>query len=145
MGQNSYMDWHRDAFIMNNKVLGRFPPPIKLMYYPALSENECNVPRLKLIPNSHIIQIHSDQNYTSRYGAPINSLDNQLVMGMKKEIINSSNDEYVLFNTAMLHGAAQTKINDKAFRVIYSLILEDQFEDVCDELHLKTKNYYNSL
>ena len=45
----------------------------------------------------------------------------------------------------MLHGAAQTKINDKAFRVIYSLILEDQFEDVCDELHLKTKNYYNSL
>ena len=139
----SYMDWHRDAYIMNDKILGRFPPPIKLMIYPSLSDDEDDMPRLKIIPNSHIIQMHGDQQYYSEYGAPINNIDRQLIRTMNQHVITTSNSSFTLFNTAMLHGASRNN-NQKEFRVIYSLILEEQFEDVKDDLHLNTRDTYLS-
>lgn len=144
IGESSYMDWHRDSFIMNNKILGRFPPPLKLMFYPNISNNPEN--RLKIVPNSHTIQSHQDQNYFSKYGAPINNTDDQLITNFKKEIIKSSNDECFIFNTALLHGAIKAnKEGDKNFRLIYTFILKDQFEDVNENLHLDTEKQFKGL
>jgi|TARA_R110000851_G_scaffold327328_1_gene496700 hypothetical protein len=143
VGKNSYMDWHRDAYMMNGKILGRLPPPIKLIFYPALNDKEINKARLKIVPNSHTIQMHSDQLYTSRFGAPINNLDSQLISGLEHKEIKTSNDSYTLFNTAMLHGAIHS--DDYAPRVIYTFILEDQFNDNCDDHHKETKRYYQNL
>lgn len=144
IGKNSYMDWHRDSFIMNNKILGRLPPPVKLILYPEINGEPEN--RLKLIPNSHTIQSHNDQNYFSKYGAPINNTDNQLINHFQKKIIKSSNDECLIFNTALLHGALEAEnTEDKNFRLIYSFILKEQFSEVTDSLHLETRKYYNDL
>ena len=137
----SYMDWHRDCFIMGDKILGRFPPVIKLIFYPTLGSKEKD--RLKIIPNSHLIQIHADQDFKSSYGPPINSIDRQLISQFKPAIIKSSDSRFLLFNTAMLHGAMPDLDDDKAFRIVYSFILKDQFLDEKKKIHIDTRDAFN--
>jgi hypothetical protein len=60
-------------------------------------------------------------------------------------VIKSSDETFLIFNTALLHGAIPAEDDDKAFRLIYSFILNDQFDEVNNNIHLKTREKFNDF
>lgn len=142
----SYMDWHRDSYVRNDKIVGMIPSPIKLIIYPDIDKDSEHTV-LKLVKHSHKIQINNNkQNFTEKYyHQALTDLDLQLISNevFEKQEIKPSNEKYLMFNTALLHGATACK-KEKEFRIVYTFILDEQFKDINDELHLTTKKLMDS-
>tara|TARA_Y100000592_G_C5472175_1_gene320138 strand:- start:2002 stop:2760 length:759 start_codon:yes stop_codon:yes gene_type:complete len=120
--QESYMDWHRDSYFKEGKRVGSFPPAHKVIYYPSFENSE---DALRIIPGSHKADLHADQSYKNFH---LNDFDKYLIQNIKEEVIQYSNSQVVIFNTAALHAAA---INQKHIRprLIYSFLTRDQVEN----------------
>ena len=123
------MDWHRDSYLNQGKILGDFPPPIKLIFYP-------NEGALKIIPGSHTLQLHSDQSFASLQGSTVNLFDRQILSTIQPFVFKSTGKTSLLFNTAALHGAIPTQ-GEEQYRLIYSFKHKSQFKG-SGELHEKT-------
>ena len=90
--QVSYMDWHRDTYFKDNKIMGYFPPCHKIIFYPSFSSDP--KPMLKVLPGSH----------------------------------RMDNNDFTIFNTALLHGAYADQTPEKSIRIIYSFLLPEQMK-----------------
>jgi hypothetical protein len=117
----SYMDWHRDTYFKDGKIMGYFPAPHKIIFYPSFDSDD--IPRLKLLPGSHRMNVHYDQSYS---GGILNNFDKSLLSQVPHEAIKSNDNEFVFFNTAILHGAHTDFKNTRSIRLIYSFLLPDQ-------------------
>lgn len=126
---NSYMDWHRDSYITDNKTIGMFPPCVKLIYYPLYSQTiEC----LKVIPGSHMRFFeHSktDKNINDKF---------------PKITLSSSDDNIILFDTSIWHSAINGNNPAGSLRLIYSFSNPEQHikHFASKSIHENINTYY---
>lgn len=120
--QESYMDWHRDSYFKDGKRVGSFPPAHKVIYYPSFEKDE---DALRIIPGSHKADLHADQSYKNFH---LNDFDKYLIQNIKEEVVQYSNSQVVIFNTAALHAAAVNQEFNRP-RLIYSFLTRDQVEN----------------
>jgi hypothetical protein len=126
---NSYMDWHRDNYLDNGKAIGVFPPSVKIIFYPICEQQEdC----LKVIPGSHI-RFFKDRKQDSEVNSKFPS-----------EVIQSTNDKMLLFDTSLWHGAVNGNNKKGSVRVIYSFINKDQYLENFSKqaIHQRINDYY---
>jgi hypothetical protein len=110
----SYMDWHRDSYRHGLHTVGNFPPVHKLIFYPLLGlKSEA---KLKLVGGSHRRVFDSLQ------------ADLKGVHDLPYIEYASSDDEFILFETSILHGVIPDKHELGSIRVIYSFIRRSQYE-----------------
>ena len=128
--QVSYMDWHRDTYFKDNKIMGYFPPCHKIIFYPSFSSDP--KPMLKVLPGSHRMDVHYDQSYN---GGILNNFDKSLLTQVPAKTISSSNNDFTIFNTALLHGAYADQTPEKSIRIIYSFLLPEQMKKDHPEHH----------
>jgi hypothetical protein len=128
--QVSYMDWHRDTYFKDSKIMGYFPPCQKIIFYPSFEEEP--KPMLKVLPGSHRMDVHYDQTYS---GGILNNFDKSLLTQVPSNNILSSNNDFTIFNTALLHGAYPDQKNSKSVRIIYSFLLPEQMKKDHPEHH----------
>ncbi len=126
----SYMDWHRDTYKYGDKFVGNVPPVQKIIYYPPMIENVF-YPRLKVIPGSHRKQI--DQRWLDLWQAKLR----------KPAIIQDSPNQFLLFNTSLLHAVIPEKLPQGSFRLIYSFCQDFQLPP--QELEQRTAAKYRQL
>lgn len=120
--KESYMDWHRDAYFKEGKKIGFFPAAHKIIYYPNFEKDE---DALRIIPGSHKADLHADQSYKNFH---LNDFDKYLIQNIKEEVVQYSNSQVVIFNTAALHAAAVNQEFNRP-RLIYSFLTRDQVEN----------------
>jgi hypothetical protein len=115
---HSYMDWHRDTYFNGGELIGPLPPSYKLIFYPL--HNRTSEPRLKILRGSA-----KCMNLGSIKGI---DLDRELLNLMSVDIVNSSDNEFILFDTSSLHGAFTETHDNGSFRLIYTFTPREQFE-----------------
>lgn len=110
----SYQDWHRDAYqYASDSIVGAFPAAVKLNFYPKFEDAE---PRLKFIRGSHRCMANDAR------------FDAMLVGKYENEIIESSNESALFFESSMLHGVVPDVNPKGSIRVMYSFALEHEYE-----------------
>lgn len=117
MQGHSYMDWHRDTYFNNGKLIGPLPPSYKIIFYPLHGRNP--EPRLKILKGSAKCMNLSTM--------PNINLDQELLRLMQTDIFNSSDDEFILFDTSSMHGALVEEDEKGSFRLIYTFTPREQF------------------
>lgn len=128
----SYMDWHRDSYIHDNKLIGHAPPTHKLIFYPKLTGTSST--KLKISVGSHRLQLDNRDD------------DIRVVVKRLPEFeYKSSDDEFVFFNTSLLHAAAPE--DETSIRIIYSFIRRCQYESLLagQEIHDEQVRLYEEL
>lgn len=110
----SYMDWHRDTHIYGGKITGNIPPVHKLIFYPEVVDRK--IPKLHVVPGS------TRQQFGNRYA---DMLQTRL---RKKMTIESSNEQFLLFNTSLLHAVVPEPLPEGSWRLIYSFAHEFQLD-----------------
>lgn len=130
----SYMDWHRDSYDYGQPI-GNFPPAHKVIFYPkfdGVSESE----KLKLCVGSHNRQFKEPKADKACLAGPYE---------LPRVNYYASPDKFVLFNTALLHGAAADSA--KSIRVIYSFLRKVQFVELYsdDKLHAEQVSLYERM
>jgi hypothetical protein len=125
---NSYMDWHRDNYLDNEKKIGPFPPSVKIIFYPFREGEDC----LKVIPGSHIRFFENKKQ------------DSEINSKFPFQTIKGSNDYITLFDTSVWHSAVNGKNEKGSIRVIYSFTNKDQYLENFSqqEIHQRINNYY---
>tara|TARA_B100000214_G_C23944278_1_gene617241 strand:+ start:216 stop:944 length:729 start_codon:yes stop_codon:yes gene_type:complete len=122
---NSYMNWHRDTHFKDNAVVSCSPPAYKIIMFPNDDSDICNY----MLKGSHICHLMGQSS--SDYLSPgFSKFDKQILdSGMfQKETFRSSTDNFVLFNTSILHAAAESNRKDGSVRLIYVFVDKEQFE-----------------
>lgn len=129
----SYMDWHRDTYRYKGVVVGNVPPVHKIIFYPKLGD--LPEPKLKLAVGSHR-QMFDDRDSDMRNFRNLSRVDHW-----------SSDDEFLLFDTSIMHGVIPDEAPQGSIRVIYSFIRENQFEaSLADQkLHLEQAELYRRM
>ena len=117
----TYMPWHRDSYKDKNKITGFAPPGYKLIIYPDLQNTKD--PVLSLIPGSHLQQKFVQED------------DHAQIFNTKIDVA-PNNDEYIFFNTALMHSTLPTK-GDPNIRIIYNFIRINQMEDYHRDIYNK--------
>ena len=124
--ENSYMPWHRDAYVIGDKLVGNIPPSHKIIYYPKIKESNPS-PRLSILKGTHLCMYQgADPSHFMLPG--FSTYDNEFGKISKKIDYTPSDDEYVIFNTSALHNA-NLDDNDGSIRIIYSFVLDFQFKE----------------
>lgn len=126
---NSYMDWHRDNYLDQEKKVGPFPPSVKIIFYPVCDQEEdC----LNVIPGSHI-RFFKDRRQDSEINSKFPS-----------KTIRSSNDKVLLFDTSLWHSAINGNNKNGSIRVIYSFANQDHYLEKFShkEIHQRVNQYY---
>ena len=111
----SYMDWHRDTYVHGAKAVGNLPPVHKLIWYPTLGLR--STPKLKLSVGSH----------RRTFGSQREDIDG--LKDLPYAEYASSDDQFVLFDTSMMHGVVPDVDDLGSIRIIYSFIRRVQYED----------------
>ncbi len=124
----SYMDWHRDTHIYDKKIIGNIPPVHKLIFYPTVGG--VSYPRLLTIKGSHRRQTDS------------NLLDHVQRRIMPKETIASSDSQFLVFDTSLLHAVVPEQLPQGSFRLIYSFCHE--FELAANPEYQKMADLYRA-
>jgi hypothetical protein len=120
--RNSYMQWHRDTHFYDGKLGGNAPPVHKIIYYPSV--NNVDEPCLQVAKGSQLRMFNNEhQDISQLHHNEINT-------------INSSNENYVFFNTSMLHHPIVPKVGSGNVRVVYSFCCEFQLEKYPDQVEL---------
>lgn len=118
----SYMDWHRDTHIYGGKTVGNIPPVHKVIFYPEVVNRK--IPKLHVVHGSHRLQ------FGNQY---VDMVQTRL---RKKKTIESSNDRFLLFNTALLHAVVPEPLPEGSWRLIYSFAHEFQLASFTDQKSL---------
>ena len=111
-GKSSSQEWHRDTYVYDGNFVGAFPPPVKLIFYPRFD----NIPEpvLACVPNSSL---------TMQYNR---EADMSQVVGERIRTIQNSNDQFIIFNTSMLHSTLP--VREKNIRIIYCFNYEHSLD-----------------
>lgn len=131
----SYMDWHRDSYVHQGNAVGNFPPAHKIIYYPKFDNDDVD-PKLKLAVGSQLRHFDTQAADLATLSGPF---------ALPVETYGSSLDQYVLFNTSILHGVAAE--NRTSIRVIYSFMRKIQFLQLYSDqkLHAEQVKMYERL
>ena len=112
--ERSYMEWHRDTHFYDGIMHGSAPPVHKLIYYPQLNKEEERP--LAATPGSHLRVL------------PSVSEDYKQLNSNKILVKTTSMDEYLFFNTSLLHSPLSAHKNG-TLRIIYNFCLEKQLSN----------------
>jgi hypothetical protein len=102
-GKSSSQMWHRDSYVYDGNFVGYFPPPVKLIFYPRF-DNDAE-PVLACVPNSSLTMRYSREQDMSQ------------IVDDRVQTIHNSNDQFIIFNTSMLHSTLP--VREKNLRIIY--------------------------
>jgi hypothetical protein len=103
---DSYMDWHRDTHYYGGRLSGSVPPLHKLIFYPTLGQAER--PQLLVAPGSH------------RRVMPDLKRDIQQIAETGQVTVTSSDSQFLLFDTTLLHAVVPEREAAGSLRVIYA-------------------------
>ena len=119
----SYMDWHRDTYVYDGNRVGNFPPAHKVIFYPRFGG--APHPKLKLVPGSHRL---AHQSHVA---------DMRIIDGVEHVAYASSDDQFILFDTSMMHGVIPDVERAGSIRIIYSFLRVPQYTTTlaCNPLH----------
>ena len=116
--KKSYMSMHRDSYFdRRGNQVGRFPPLIKIIYYPHTSLSETPESCLLIKPGSHR-QVW--QNFV---------VDKIVSLTRKNVSIESNNETAVIFDSSIYHHACTTAKTNGAFRLILNFCVESQLSN----------------
>tara|TARA_B100001059_G_scaffold231633_1_gene267837 strand:+ start:31245 stop:31973 length:729 start_codon:yes stop_codon:yes gene_type:complete len=112
----SYMPWHRDTYLdKNNKLVGRIPPLLKIIFYPKLEEF-----------SHHELSILSG---STKRVAKNYYLDKLQRFFFKEKKVYQSNDMCILFDSSIIHSAIPSPPESNgSFRLIYNFCHTSQLE-----------------
>jgi len=120
----SYMDWHRDSYYVDGNPVGNIPPTHKLIFYPSFENNVR--PVLKMIAGSHNCRWNFQRD-SDMLAPGVSQFDAQISQFLPEVQYESSQDEFLLFNTSILHGVIPDDPESNSIRLIYSFVTRDQF------------------
>jgi hypothetical protein len=137
---NSYMPWHRDVYATRDRNVGMYPPAVKLIYY---LDQENSEKKIELLEGSHRISLNHMQE--SEYILPgFSKFDNQLFSICPKIDYANIGNNFLLFDTSILHSVSDTKSN--SIRIIYSFATEYQIEKTFKKGdHVKLSQIYKGM
>jgi hypothetical protein len=108
-----HQDWHRDSYQYgSDPIVGAFPAVVKVNFYPQFGSPE---PRLKFIRGSH------------RCAANDPRFDSMLISKYENEVLESSNEQALIFESSMLHGVIPDVEPQGSIRVMYSFSMEHEY------------------
>lgn len=108
-----HQDWHRDSYQYgSDPFVGAFPAVVKVNFYPQFGSPE---PRLKFIRGSHKCTANDPR------------FDNMLINKYENEVLQSSNDQVLMFESSMLHGVIPDTDPLGSIRVMYSFSMEHEY------------------
>jgi len=120
---SSYMPWHRDTYLIDDRAVGNIPPAHKIIFYPKFSEN-CTK-RLSLLRGSHNMFPPPLRN--SDFISPgFSKFDSQLFNILDTDEVHCDNENILLFNTSLLHNVSNNDDDHPNTRLIYSFLERDQ-------------------
>lgn len=109
-----HQDWHRDSYQYGgDPFVGAFPAAVKVNFYPTFGKPE---PRLKFIRGSHRCQANDAR------------FDAMLIGKYENEILESSNDRVLVFDSSMLHAVVPDEDPKGSIRVMYSFAMEHEYK-----------------
>ena len=123
--EKSYMDWHRDSYPVDGKWIGNNPAVHKLIFYPKINES---TPSLKILAGSHNC-VWAFQKSEDMPAPGLSKFDSQIFNFHPVEVYNSSDSEFIVFNTSAIHGVIPDPPGEKTIRIIYSFVSRDQYEE----------------
>jgi hypothetical protein len=110
----SYQDWHRDTYQFGDKpVVGAMPAAHKIIFYPEFEGHE---PRLKYILGSHRTMVNDPK------------FDEMLIRKYETNVLGTSNEHALLFDTSLLHGVIPDVNPKGSIRLIYSFVDHHQYD-----------------
>lgn len=108
----SYMDWHRDTYVYGEKEVGNFPSVHKIIFYPEIGNA---TEKLKLAVGSH------------RRNADSLNEDLEIVKRSLISSYRSSDTNFLLFDTSMMHAVVPDSAAEGSIRIIYSFMRKNQY------------------
>tara|TARA_R110002110_G_scaffold137526_2_gene322679 strand:+ start:1535 stop:2242 length:708 start_codon:yes stop_codon:yes gene_type:complete len=135
MKGHSYMDWHRDTYYNGAEIIGPLPPSYKIIFYPT--HNRSPELRLKILKGS---------SKCMNLGHMRINLDQELLNLMSIDVIESSDQGFILFDTSSLHGAFTETHDNGSFRLIYTFTPREQFMSKYESMpeHRGVSNIFDS-
>ena len=125
--KNSYMPWHRDAYVIGDDLVGNIPPAHKIIYYPKIKESNIS-PRLSILKGTHLCTYQGAQ--PDQFLLPgFSTYDNEFAKISKRVDYKQSDDEYIIFNSSALHNVNIDDDELGSIRIIYSFVLDFQFKE----------------
>lgn len=113
----SYQDWHRDSYQhYPGNWVGVSPPGHKIIFYPRF--NNVSEPRLRYIKGSHRCALNTAHG------------DNMLISQFEHDVIHSTNDSVLMFETSILHAVIPDVNPLGSIRIIYNFVDEDQYQRI---------------
>ena len=111
----SYMNWHRDThWYYGKELVGLIPPSYKIIFYPTIENGP--LPMLKVLPGSHNRIFRSEL---------VDLLQGRL---LKSETIYSSPNQFLFFNTSILHSVNPEQNQSGSVRLIYTFCRSFQLD-----------------
>jgi hypothetical protein len=109
-----HQDWHRDSYQYGpDPFVGAFPAAVKVNFYPQFDKPE---PRLKFVRGSHRCQANDAR------------FDAMLIGKYENEVLESSNDRVLMFDSSMLHAVVPDQEPKGSIRVMYSFAMEHEYK-----------------
>ena len=140
----SYMPWHRDMYFIDDRIVGNIPPGHKIIFYPKLADQSYS--GVELLKGSHLCLFQNQPS--NKFVHPgCSYLDQQLFQLLDVIKYTQSEDEFLVFNTALLHSVITDAINTGSIRIIYSFVRQFQFdENFSDQaIHLNLNLLYERM
>ena len=123
---SSYMNWHRDTHFKDGGVVSCSPPAYKLMFCPDVYDNK--VPCTSLLKGTQICHL-VNQKSSDFISSGFSQFDKQLLDSnmFEKATLSCSKNQFVFFDTSMLHAAEESRENLGSLRLIYVFVDREQF------------------
>lgn len=123
-----YMPWHRDTYFIDDRVVGQIPPTHKLIYYPKF-DGMIDETKLCFVEGTHNC-LFTNQPSSSFLMPGFTEHDRQIAQMFNIRNLKPSNREFIIFNTAMIHGTQEEKCPMGSLRIIYSFNKKCQFDSL---------------
>lgn len=109
-----HQDWHRDSYQYGvDPIVGAYPAAVKVNFYPRFDKPE---PRLKYVRGSHRCQANDGR------------FDAMLIGKYENEILESSNERALMFDSSILHAVVADQDPRGSIRVMYSFAMEHEYK-----------------
>lgn len=109
-----HQDWHRDSYQYgSDPFVGAFPAAVKVNFYPRFDKPE---PRLKYVRGSHRCQANDAR------------FDAMLIGKYENEVLESSNERVLMFDSSMLHAVVPDAQPKGSIRLMYSFAMEHEYK-----------------
>ena len=144
--EKSYMPWHRDMYFIDDRIVGNIPPGHKIIFYPELQNKKNTGGGIQLLKGSHLCLFQKQP--ADKFVLPgCSYLDQQLFQLLDTFEYKQSKEEFLVFNTSLLHGALPDTKDSGTIRLIYSFVRPFQFnENFGDQdIHLRLNSLYEDM